>query len=697
MIVSAPTSTGKTEAAFLPIITRILDNSAPSVRVLYVGPLKALINDQFSRLDFLCEDLDIPVHRWHGDVTAAAKRRLMESPSGILLITPESLEALLMRKGIRARAVFRQLEYIVVDELHSYIGNERGAQLQSLLHRVDIIVDRLVPRIGLSATLSEPEIAAHFLRTEGGMPHEVIRDEGKGEIRAQLRVFCDQPERIDTGIEADQGSDEKDQSESESMSISAAAVEFLLRATTGQSNLIFCNQKSKVEELTDALSELSRKDNRLDEFYAHHGNLSKELREDVEGHLKRQDRPVTCVCTSTLEMGVDIGPIKSVIQIGPPSSVASLRQRVGRSGRRNEPSILRMVDTPTKATAKTHLVDRLYPSILRCSASIELMAEGWYEPPNNRALHLSTLIQQTMSAIVERGGASISYLHKLLIGGGPFSSVSKAQFVDLLKAMGQKELLTQMDDGTLLLGKRGERMAEHFSFYAAFQTPEEFQLIGDGKQIGTMPISVPLKIGDPLIFGGKRWQVQDVDEVRKTINLISSRGRRPPHFDSIGGLVHGAIRQRMFELLCRDDTPAFMDKAAAELLGDARKTFSEHKLRYRRIVPYGRETIVFHWGGDAEASTLCLLLARLGLKVSQGADYLSIDGDDSTVHRTLTTISTEPHPTAEELAIAVTIKAHEKHDWILPVDLLIAECANRDIELDGALRLARSLAESPIG
>jgi ATP-dependent Lhr-like helicase len=497
IVVSAPTSAGKTEAAFLPILTRILSQDAPSIRVLYIGPLKALINDQFQRLDSLCENLDIPVHRWHGDVSSSAKSRLLKSPSGILLITPESLEAMLMRQGAHVANVFSHLEYVVVDEVHSFIGNERGAQLQSLLHRIESLIECRVPRIGLSATLSEPALAAEFLRPNGAQQFDLVLDSSAGAMKAQLRGFY-------------RSGDQGEESEHE-ISAETAIIDHLMKTMCGYHNLVFCNRRSDVELYADALSERCRNLNLPDEFCAHHGNLSKEIREDAEARLKSKEKPATCVCTSTLEMGIDIGSMRSVGQIGPPPSVASLRQRVGRSGRRGEASVLRMIAIEDMPTAKSDLESRLHLKLVQSIASIELMAQGWCEPPDNRSLHLSTLIQQIMSLIVQRGGASIPYLYNLLAKVGSFTTVTQEVFVSLLKAMSEKGLVQQMDDGTLLLAPKGERIAEHFSFYAAFATPDEYQLIAEGKPIGSMPLLIPVKPGDPLLFAGKRWVIVDVD------------------------------------------------------------------------------------------------------------------------------------------------------------------------------------------
>jgi ATP-dependent Lhr-like helicase len=672
--VSAPTSAGKTEAAFLPILTRILSQDAPSIRVLYIGPLKALINDQFQRLDSLCENLDIPVHRWHGDVSSSAKSRLLKSPSGILLITPESLEAMLMRQGAHVANVFSHLEYVVVDEVHSFIGNERGAQLQSLLHRIESLIECRVPRIGLSATLSEPALAAEFLRPNGAQQFDLVLDSSAGAMKAQLRGFY-------------RSGDQGEESEHE-ISAETAIIDHLMKTMCGYHNLVFCNRRSDVELYADALSERCRNLNLPDEFCAHHGNLSKEIREDAEARLKSKEKPATCVCTSTLEMGIDIGSMRSVGQIGPPPSVASLRQRVGRSGRRGEASVLRMIAIEDMPTAKSDLESRLHLKLVQSIASIELMAQGWCEPPDNRSLHLSTLIQQIMSLIVQRGGASIPYLYNLLAKVGSFTTVTQEVFVSLLKAMSEKGLVQQMDDGTLLLAPKGERIAEHFSFYAAFATPDEYQLIAEGKPIGSMPLLIPVKPGDPLLFAGKRWVIVDVDDTRKVILLRRSRGGRPPRFSGDIGLVHKHVREHMFSLLKRTDIPPFLDSQAQEMLDSARKTFQEYGLEAHRIITLGSRTYVFHWSGDREASTLRLLLDGKGLVVDPDPAILVIDADRDVVTAMLRKILSEPRMDELELASKVKNKAHQKHDWVLTEELLNLEFVLNSLDMDGALEIA---------
>ena len=680
VIISAPTSAGKTEAAFFPILTKILETQATSVRCLYVSPLKALINDQFQRLEHLTDLLEIPVHKWHGDVSASAKSKLIKKPSGILLITPESLEAMLMRYGHHLATTFPNLEYVVIDEIHSFIGNERGAQLQSLLHRIECLTSKRTTRIGLSATLSDPAVAAHFMRPNSHENFSIVKDNNTlGAIKAQLRGFYLKDKIKSSDLDDDESF----------YSAEVALVQHLYEATKGKHNLIFCNSKKDVEIYADALSQTCSSNHVLDEYCTHHGNLSKEIRESAEARLKSKDSPTTCVCTSTLEMGIDIGSVFSVGQIGPPPSVSSLRQRVGRSGRRGEAAILRAVITEFEPTAKSNLVNCLHLGLIRSIASIELMKEGWCEPPQKTAYHLSTLIQQTMSLIVQRGGASIVFLYEQLIRNGTFSVVKKQEYIALLRAMRENDVVKQMDDGTLLLGNKGEKIAEHYSFYAAFSTPEEYQLVADGKPVGTLPIVTPLKVGDPLLFAGKRWEIIEVQDERRVITLRRSRGGRAPFFSGDTGIVHATIRKKMNTILEGCEIPAYLDYVARHMLQNARQAYKEAGLQHSNYLQLGPKTFLFHWQGDRESATLRLLLESKGLKVDPYTEILIVDGEYQEVATALKELTAMAEINKLTLSAQVKNKIQEKYDWILPEELLNISYAQNELDTEGALEIAR--------
>lgn len=332
VIISAATAAGKTEAAFLPILTRLVRNEPPAV-ALYIGPLKALINDQWMRLESLCKDLEVGVTPWHGDISATKKQKFYHNPTGCLLITPESLEGLLIRDGHGLAKLFGRLEYIVVDELHAFIDTERGKQLQSLMHRIEVALGRRIVRVALSATLGDMALAAEFLRQGNAEEVELIDDRSaQRELRVVVKSYLDLPPRISAkeqrATEKDGGTIEMEDMVSQG---TLAISQDLYRTLRGSHNLVFPNSRAKVEEYADLLRRACESASVPNEFWPHHGSLSKQIREEAEQALKDKERPATAIATTTLELGIDIGAVRSIAQLGPAPSVASLMQRLGES------------------------------------------------------------------------------------------------------------------------------------------------------------------------------------------------------------------------------------------------------------------------------------------------------------------------------------------------------------------------------
>jgi ATP-dependent Lhr-like helicase len=687
VIIAAATAAGKTEAAFLPVCSRLASDPAPDpgARVLYVAPLKALINDQHDRLSGLCDRLDIPVHRWHGDVAASRKSAFLKRPGGILLITPESLEALFVVRGPAVGGLLAGLQYVVVDELHAFLGTERGAQLRSLLHRVELAIRRRVPRVGLSATLGDMSLAADALRP--GEPEQVrciLSGVGGQELSVQVRGYLTAPAK----------SDRRDNESQDQQQITAD----LFRVLRGQDNLAFANSRGNVELYAARLRELCEAAGLPNEFFPHHGSLSRELREDVEAALKDRGRPTTAVATATLEMGIDIGSVHSVAQIGAPPSVAALRQRLGRSGRRGEPAILRVYVTEPSADARTPLADELRAELVQTIAMLELLRAGWCEPPDQDALHLSTLIQQLLSAIAQHGGITAAAGHRALCGpGSPFTAVTQAQFGSLLRDLGAAEVLVQAADGTLLLGPVGERTVNHYSFYAAFTAAEEYRLFTGGRPLGTMPADLTLYPGALLIFGGRRWKVTAVDHDHKIIEAVPAPGGRPPHFSGGLGGVHDRVRAEMRSVLASGRVPGYLSATAVSLLLEARAAYARYGLADRSIFQRGPHTLLVPWTGSRAAVTLTAQLCAAGLDAAN--DGLIITVASAAADRVLeylqALVAAGP---ADAVALAATVanKAAAKYDDWISDDLLAVDYARRALDAHGAWRAAKTLIESPV-
>lgn len=686
VIISAPTASGKTEAAFLPITSKLVENSALSVRTLYVSPLKALINDQWERLDRLCEVLEIPVHKWHGDVAASAKQRLLKSPSGILLITPESLEALFVRRGSDVKRVFASLDEVVIDELHAFIGNVRGMQLQSLLHRLESSLHRQVRRIGLSATLSDMSIAADFLRpshpfSQSETPVSLVQsaDAGPG-VNLQIRGYrsrAEDDEASDTGSTATEIGDH------------------LFSTLRGSSNLVFANRRSEVEECADLLRRLCEAHKVPQEFWPHHGSLARQHREGVEEMLKDRTRPVTVVCTSTLELGIDIGAVKSIAQIGCPPSVASMRQRLGRSGRRGEPAVLRIYITETELDSRSTVQDSLRMGLVQAIAMVELLKERWYEPPDTRTVDASTMLHQILALVAERGGITADVLWAVLCETGPFRSFSKSFLVDLLRSAREHELIEQSSDRVILLGAKGEKIANHFTFYTVFWTPEEFRLVTNGRPLGSLPISFPVAEGSYLIFAGLRWRVLTVDQEKRVIELTPSAAGRAPIFGGGGIRVHDQVRARMRTVFGSSDIPAYLDSKAANLLKEARENFYRLQLDRECVISDGKHSILFPWAGDRIMNTLTFQFLSKDIEASKEAATITVANHKPDEVRIIAHRLAEPGPTdAVNLARTVRNKIQEKYDRYVSEDILSASYASRELDSKGAWEVLHRIGES---
>ncbi|HLL46108.1 MAG TPA: DEAD/DEAH box helicase, partial [Longimicrobiaceae bacterium] len=585
VLISSGTASGKTEAAFLPVASALSVHPPDGIGALCVSPLKALINDQHRRLESLFEAVDLPAHRWHGDVAQARKREVLQGRAGVLLITPESLEALFVRRGHQVPHLFAGLRHVVVDEFHAFIGTERGMQLQSLLHRLETAVRRRVPRIALSATLGDLDAACALLRPGGGeRVHRVVSDRNRSEVQLQVR-----------GYRVGRAEDEKDDAPDPGVDRLEGD---LFRVLRGGRHLAFANRRADVEHFADRLRRRCEALRVPNEFWPHHGSLERGLREEAEDALRAEGRPATVIATTTLELGIDVGAVESIAQIGPPPSVASMRQRLGRSGRRREPAVLRIYLREPEIRADTPPHGRLRAALVQTVAMVRLLARRWYEPPAAGALHLSTLVQQVLSVVAQHGEVTAQQAWRLLCGTGPFREVDTATFAELLRDLGRAELVSQVHTGALVLGGAGERVVNAYDFYAAFSTPEEYRLEAGSRTLGTLPIVYPVTARMTLIFAGRRWMVMEVDEEQKVIHLAPAGGGQPPRFGGGGAAVHDRVREEMRAVYLADDAPPFLDGEAQGLLAEARAEFRRLGLGRSALLGWDHGTLWFPWAGD---------------------------------------------------------------------------------------------------
>lgn len=691
VIIAAATAAGKTEAAFLPILTTIANAGEESGLAIYISPLKALINDQWGRLDVLCEKLEIPVIPWHGDIAQSKKQKFLKHPRGVLLITPESLEAMFVRRGSQAPRLFAEISHIVVDELHAFIGSDRGKQMQSLLHRIEQAAARRIPRVGLSATLGDMGLAAEYLRPGDSQGVEMIVSKSGGqELQLQVKGFL-------TPAFRGNGEETLEQREVRKQIGATGVANHLYKVLRGTNNLVFPNSRRKVEYFSDALRQLCEKNNVPLEFWPHHGSLAKGIREETEQALKRSGRPATAVCTTTLELGIDIGAVKSIAQVGPAPSVASMRQRLGRSGRRaGEPAILRSYAIEEELTKDSGYSDRLREGLVQSVAMIRLLIRNWFEPPNARGLHLSTLVQQVLSVIAEKGGATAQQLYRDLVVNGAFGGLTVSEFADLLRGVASKDLIAQDSTGLILLGEVGERAVGSYDFYAAFVSDDEWQVMCQGQIMGSLPIDSPIFLEMRIIFAGRRWNVVGVDQEALVISVVADPGGAPPQFDGSRAGTHDVVRKEMRNLLEGNDEVSFLDPPARQLLKEGRDHFLFLELQRKSIHHSGSQKYAFTWSGDSANEALVLLLKGLGIENAENEGlYISIDEcEDNRLHDAFLDISQlEDKDYASLLQDAFNMQ-RGKWDWALTDELLRKTFISTHLNFDGARNAAREIVNS---
>ena len=353
----------------------------------------------------------------------------------------------------------------------------------------------------------------------------------------------------------------------------------------------------------------------------------------------------------------------------------------------------------TAPGADSHPLDRLHLGLVRSIAMIELLIEGWCEPPAPQALNLSTLTHQILSVIAEHGGASAKQLYATLCEQGPFRRVDPRLFARLLRYLGEPDvaLIEQASDGSLLLGRQGERLVEHYSFYAVFQTPEEYRIVADGKPLGTLPVIMVLAPGMTIIFSGRRWRIIGIHDRDKVIEVTADRTGRTPPFGGEGGLIHDRVVEKMKEVLSNTDLPAYLDEGAVRLLDEARSEFQQ--LSFDRRSTYkvsGQSNLTATWAGTIKTWTLALVLRAMGYTVATYDGFLDINWEKGVqpLEAALGEIASSEPITSESLLSGAANFMTEKFHPYLSTDLLLEDAISSRIDLSALPELARSMIGS---
>ena len=457
LLLTASTASGKTEAAFFPIITLFSEDPPASVGAIYIGPLKALINDQFGRLTELCEEADIPVWHWHGDVAQSHKEKMMKHPSGILQITPESLEAMLLHKHSAIPKLFHDLRFIVIDEVHSLLRGDRGGQTLCLIERLGRLAGVNPRRIGLSATIGDPEKCGELLSMGTGRKTAIPRVQSPGnKWRLSMEHFYVRDVQAADGRENIRAMEVLDEKTDQAPENADPGLGYIFEHTRGKKCLVFVNSREECEAVTTTLRQYCEKNREPDRFLIHHGNLSASYRETAEMAMKDDEQCMTTVTTATLELGIDIGRLERAFQIDAPWTVSSFLQRMGRTGRRGNPSEMWFVMREDEPDIRAMLPSTVPWKLLQGIALVQLyLEERWVEPPRLDRLSYSLLYHQTMSVLASSGELSPRALAEQILSLHYFRNITQEDFKCLLRHLLATDHIQRTERGGLIVGLAG--------------------------------------------------------------------------------------------------------------------------------------------------------------------------------------------------------------------------------------------------
>jgi ATP-dependent Lhr-like helicase len=531
-VVLAPTAGGKTEAAIFPVLSRVLTEDLKPVSVLYVCPIRALLNNQEERLRSYARMVGLEIFKWHGDVSDSRKSRFRETPAHVLMTTPESLEVMMISERTDAKVLFAGLAAVIIDEVHAFAADDRGAHLASLLERLVTLTGRDIQRIGLSATVGNPLLIGEWLQGSSKRPFRLV-DPPKPKAQRDLRV------NLCTDI-----------------SHAATAIGALAR---GKKSLVFVESRSKAEKVAHALAGTGV------EVFIHHSSVSRADRTLAEEQFA-SGQNTAIVCTSTMELGIDVGDLDQVIQVDAPASVASFLQRLGRTGRREN----------TRANCTFFCLST--ESLLQSVALLRLAEAGWVEDvhPATHAMHV--LAHQVMALILQEGGISRHTLLPWVHAAFPFSSVRSERVTELIDTMLEREILYEAD-GLLSLGTRGEKLygkKNFFELYAVFTAPPVMRVQHGKDDVGYIQalfVTMHDASKGPLCFrlSGRAWEVRQIDWGKGVLHVLAAEYGRVPSWLGLPGVLSFPLCQGMLDVLLREiQEGAWLSKTAAQELAAMR-------------------------------------------------------------------------------------------------------------------------------
>lgn len=740
VLLTASTASGKTEAAFFPILTELWENPPASVGAIYIGPLKALINDQFYRLGDLCEEADIPVWHWHGDVSASHKAKMLKHPSGILQITPESLEALLMHKHAAVPRLFCDLRYVVIDEVHSLLRGDRGGQTLCLIERLGRMAGVNPRRIGLSATIGDPERTGAFLASGTGRGCIIPRFEEPRRVwrlsmehfyitgpQATERALQDHgPQQADVlKVERVAGGKDRGGANDDGSRMAPRAlpdpdgvtvldaddnallaptdtapndadpgIGYIFERTRGRKCLVFVNSREEAEAVCSMLRSYCEARHEPDRFLIHHGNLSASYRETAEDIMRDEEQLQTTVTTATLELGIDIGRLERAFQIDAPFTVSSFLQRMGRTGRRDDPPEMHFVMREEQPEPRSMMPETVPWKLIQGIALVQLYREEkWVEPPALDRLPYSLLYHQVMATLASCGELSPAELAQRVLTLSYFHRVSADDLRVLLHHLIDTDQVEVTEGGGLIVGISGERITNSFKFYAVFQENEEFTVRCESSELGT--IVNPPPAGERIAIAGHCWLVEEVDWKRHLVFCTQVKGRVPAYFGDCAGDINTHVLERMKRALEEHDVYPYLLGNARARLAQARHVAANAGVAgrdSRPLINLGGDTwALFPWLGSYAFLALERLLKikcadELGLKgLDPSRPYFMqfrMKADEETFYRVVAA-EAEADFAPIDLVYPGEVPYFDKYDEMLPAELVRKGFAEGVLDIEG--------------
>ncbi len=681
LLLSSGTASGKTEAAFLPVLTELYNKPSSSVGVLYISPLKALINDQFKRLDYLLLESDLPVCKWHGDASASEKNRLIKNPKGILQITPESLESLLIRKRGACLNLFGDLRFVIIDEVHHFMRDGRGVQVLCLLERMQKLTRNIPRRIGLSATLGDIEVAKDWLNSGTNRACTApVSEEGKRRIKLFMERFT--KANTEDGSTADSGY--------------ASHFEFLYRMTLDRKTIIFTSSREETEFTLANLRQIALKNKTPDIYRVHHGNISAVLREQAEDEMKLSEEKLVTGATVTLELGIDIGSLDQVVQIGSPATVSSFAQRLGRCGRRGQiPQLLFTFVDDVNATAS----DTLGPinwSFIRSIAIIELYTkQRWIEPLSPARYPFSLLYHQTMSHLLSVGEMTPQKLAQDILGLKSFRHISQEDYKLLLKHLIDIQHIQETENGGLIIGRNGETVVNDFHFLAVFIIPEYYLVKDENSAIGTVDKLYPVETRFSL--AGRTWETVEINAKAKTIFVKPVPGVSTVDWNvDFTAELHTVLVQKMRSIMDGNDTYPYLSESCRERLGEIRYLAKNSGILTDLVTKLSDiRYAIFPWMGTRQLYTLHYLLLKYGVRnkiLWRTSVYIEAEfhtNDDAIGKLNEAFMKVLKTETLDDLQLPEKIQIENKYNEYVPLSLLRKQFINDFLDLDGLKEVLR--------